>query len=560
MPLMPRKSASANAWVVEIGASHVAAAEFNLGRTLGLEMPQLCFRDIPPAPVAAGPESQDEGAKLGLREVLKPTRPRGGITLVLPGHLVITKLVRVPAGAEAQREQLIAFEAKQALPFALKELYWAARDLGIHAGEREILIIAAKRSAVDEWVQLVLAEGGEVNAVIAAGVAMLGAVPTSSTDTTQAIANIGARSAHLVFRQGGRLQMRTLALAGSTVTRAIADRLNQEPAEAERLKRGVMSGKIDLPADTPAGGAVVSAGDSFAARLQLELNRSIVTQIRQAGLAPPQQLILAGGGSMVPGLGEALQRKANLDVSDWSLEEVCEVGAGARSEIEKVGAGRLIDLVGAGRAAVYREDAGDLSPPEVRAGREAKKQRPRWVLAAVMLIVATTLPGLHFYRLKEARLDAARDLQRRAVPVEALRTQNQQRLDEFRRLRIVAEVLAERVSARHAWEGLLADLETSVIGAGDVWLERLLVLPPAEENELAGDPLLLRLRISGRLLDRENPLSRVSQASYQRATQLIESLLQSPRVNAIEGERFDASDPGILRFDFTLVMDPDSRL
>jgi type IV pilus assembly protein PilM len=72
--------------------------------------------------------------------------------------------------------------------------------------------------------------------------------------------------------------------------------------------------------------------------------------------------------------------------------------------------------------------------------------------------------------------------------------------------------------------------------------------------------LPLRLRFSGRLLDRENPLSRVSQSSYERVTLLLSRIGESEFVEAVEGERFDASALGILRFDFTVVVNPRKRL
>lgn len=558
MSRFSKNSAVASAWVVEVGASHVAVAEFGPGEGAKVRLQQLAMGEIPPTDQAGSTADFARAEVLdALRVALASLRPRGAVTLILPGHHAITKLVRVPAGAEAQREQLISFEAGQALPFALDELYWAHRELGNHEGECEVLVVAAKRDAVQGWVDALKGEGVEVEAVLTAGAAMLPAVPLASSGSSQAILNIGARSTHLVFQEQSRLQMRTLALAGQTVTRSIADQLDQDLGSAEQLKRGVLGGKVDLPADTPAGAATTKATESFSARLALEFKRSLVTQVRQMGMNSPQQLWLCGRGAQVSNLSADLQATGDIEVFAWTIRDACEVAPSVPPDaLESDGIG-WADLVGAGFARIRDLPVCDLAPPELRAGREAKRRRPRWFIAAALLVVATFLPGVHFHRLAAARTEAARDLQRSAIPVQALREQNQLRLQELDHLRAKTDILTEQVRARDAWAGLMQDLQTGVLSTGDAWLERVQMLSTAPEGVADDNP---RLRISGRLLDRENPLSRVSQASFQRATALIAALQDSDHVAFIEGERFDASDPGILRFDFTLVLNPNSNL
>ena len=70
----------------------------------------------------------------------------------------------------------------------------------------------------------------------------------------------------------------------------------------------------------------------------------------------------------------------------------------------------------------------------------------------------------------------------------------------------------------------------------------------------------LRLALAGRLLDTENPLSKASADSYARVKTLLGSLGVSPFVRAVENERFDNNQPGVLRFEFTLVLNPDHPL
>lgn len=559
MSLLSRHQATtATQWVIEIGASHVAIGAFRPA-TLGdkPELTSLTWREIAPGDAPEN-EADDAATEAALIDALSATVLSGPATIVLPGHHVITKQVRVPAGAEAQRDKLIAFEAGQNLPFALDELYWDSLELGVQGEECEVLVVAAKRPVVDRWLDAVIRTGNKVTGIRAAGVTLLDAVP--APDPADAILSVGARSTHLVFRDGPRLQMRTLALAGSTVTRALADQLSQDPAAAEQLKRGVFSGQVELPEDTPAGVAVKTAGEGFAARLQLELNRTLVTLVRASGLTAPARLWLGGGGSCLPGLPEVLGRKGNLEITPWTLESMVAVGPNAQVTLADIAEERLMDLVGAGTA-VLRGDLGhDLAPATLHEGRAAERSRPRWIIAAALLVLACALPGVHYHRLANARVEAARELRRQAVPVEALREQNYQRLDQLEHLRGQVEVMGQLVEARQAWPALLADLQEALLNAGDVWLDGLSVLPVEVSADDPSSAVRMRLRLSGRLLDRENPMARVSPAAFARATQLLEQLQASSLVREIENESFDASDPGILRFDCTLVVNPTSPL
>jgi hypothetical protein len=70
----------------------------------------------------------------------------------------------------------------------------------------------------------------------------------------------------------------------------------------------------------------------------------------------------------------------------------------------------------------------------------------------------------------------------------------------------------------------------------------------------------LRLALSGRLLDVRNPQSKVSQESLQRVKELLASFTDSQFITAVENERFDTNQNGLLQFDFTLVINPQKTL
>jgi type IV pilus assembly protein PilM len=138
------------------------------------------------------------------------------------------------------------------------------------------------------------------------------------------------------------------------------------------------------------------------------------------------------------------------------------------------------------------------------------------------------------------------------------------------------------------WVNFLASLQERLVQIEDVWLDRLQVQrPPQEETASADAPPPpeepapdgqapaaaaavdpppvpkgppVRLALSGRLLDVKNPQSKVSPESIERVKRLLAGFAGSPFVTAVENERFDTSQNGILRFDFILVINPRQTL
>lgn len=580
-----RRSSGTACTVIELGAAHLAVAQVRRETSGRLRVEALALRSFLATDPPGGEVDIPEGLPAAWTGIEAELALSGQATLVIPGHLTLSKGLRVPPVAAAQREKIIAFEAQQAIPFPLAEVVWDYQLLQDGGPDAAILITAAKTEAVTACVRQITGRGLEPQAVRPAAFALVAAyrrtvLAAAVPDEPVLLLGLGARSTHLIFIAGETFHLRTLTLAGNTVTRAIAETLGQSFAEAEHLKLQVLEQGVQLPADSPAGAAVQEAADAFVARLRLEISRSLVTHKRQQGGGEPRRLLLAGGGAGLPGLAETLATTLNRPVERLDPWVDLDAAPAATAASAQPGRWRFAELIGAAALALRPTEFGDakvtdLLPPEFGWAQAVRRRRPRWLAAAVMLALAIALPGWHEWRLARARERAAAELVRNLAAPHALQIRNQQALEQLARLQREIATLTELVGAQSAWSSFLADLQSRMIAVEDVWLERLQVLPPvaapartgrtlrtaADGPNADGPPVPpLRLRISGRLLDRENPLSRVSASSYERATALLSRFVESPFVSALEGERFDAGDPGILRFDFTLVINPSAHL
>jgi hypothetical protein len=117
------------------------------------------------------------------------------------------------------------------------------------------------------------------------------------------VVNVGARTTSLLFMEGERFYVRTLPLAGNTVTQSISEDLRIDFGSAETLKIQVLSGRSDLPAASPSRAAVQRAAAAFISKLHVEITRSAVNHRRHSGSGAAVAVYLTGGGSLLDYLG-----------------------------------------------------------------------------------------------------------------------------------------------------------------------------------------------------------------------------------------------------------------
>lgn len=490
---------------------------------------------------AAGEDNWLRQTAAALRALRARMKPAGRVVLVLPPHLTLTKLIRTPRVSPAKRERVVRFEAAQGIPYRLAEVAWDTTVAGEGEAVMDLLLAAAKLEAANALGAAAAEAGFEPAVMLPAPLATLAACrlpPPAAAGPVLAL-NLGARSAVLVQTDAGRFATRTLAIGGHSVTQQISANQDCEFAEAERLK--VSPGQTALLAD---------AVDTLATRLGQEITRTVLHFNRQCGLGRPERILLTGGTARQAGLDEALAARLKLPVARLDALAAVETGHAAAKAGAAAHALELTDLIGAAAGELLpAHPVLNLLPARLRR-REGLRRRQPWLVAAAALAVTALLPAiLHYRALEEAARSKTVAIEAALAPVREREVRNRAALAELTELRRQVDQLHGVAARRTAWLGLFADLQSRLVQVEDVWLETLQAIPPA-----AGAPL--KLAVSGRMLDKTNPLAKVSPETLSRMQTLLTGLVDSPFVAAVEDERFDNSQPGILRFDIVLVTDP----
>ena len=561
---------------IDCGASRVSATVFG-ATTEGVPIVRTVL--VEPLETDAADDMQwARAVGDAIRRIVTQRRVRGPVSLIVPGHLTLTKFIRVPHVDEARREKIIQFEARQNIPYPLDEVVWDYQIVYDDGVDLEVALCAIKLDIVRALLAECREAGIEPAVIEPSCMAQVNALRFCFPQARQStlLINIGARSSNLLFFREDRFFVRNITLGGGTVTQALADELGTGLAEAERVKRefGTRGGAIAGPAVVA---AYETARQTFAARLALEVTRSIANFRRQGGGEAPVAVYLTGAASTLPELATILGEKLKLPVQAY--EPLRGVPIDPRAvEGEIKAAGHLIGESVGSALRIFEQGlaALNLLPADVLEARAFRRRQPFLLgslafvggaLAIGLLVGGVTLAA---FREKIATLeDQARPLRRYAGEIQRIRS-------EVDTLRQEIAGIKGLVDTKANWISFFRDLQARLVKVEDVWLDKVQVLRPqtrVETSALAGSLFAglapqsqtkadqpqgqsLRLNLAGRLLDKNNPLSAVSLESQNRVKTLLTSFVESDFILSIENERFDTSQPGILKFDFILVIDP----
>lgn len=563
---------------VDSGAGHVACGVFASAKNGRLVLEQFALESFNPD---ASLEAQwTELVSQSLAASAKRAHASGSAVLSLPGHHTLTKFVKTPAVDKSKRDKVIQFEAQQNIPYPLPEVVWDYLTISDDSLDLEVMLSAVKLDVAEALCYTAREAGVSPVSVLPSTIALYRSFKYNypEVDGPTLVVNIGARSTNLLFIEGTHFFIRTISLAGNSVTQAIADELKQEFSHAESLKMQVLGGTSDLPETSPARMTVMNAARSFIGRLHMEITRSTVNYRRQSSAEQPTAIYITGGGSLVPDLISTLGEKLKTRVEPFDALRNVDVAASAAiaSEYSAV----LADLVGLAIGPKAGEKPFTLLPPVIAQGLSFRKQQPFYVGALALLAIALALPVYHFNQRATIAAEQVRLLETRLRPLRALKDTDSSNLAKIESLKREIAGIQGLVESKSNWINFFTDLQDRLWKVEDVWLEKLQVIRPAPGDATGGSTgqtlfggapaasgdatapaaPVLRLNLSGRLLDRANPVSRVSQESLNRVRSLLESFVDSQFISAKEKETFNTNQPGILSFDFILVVDPTKPL
>ncbi len=496
-----------------------------------------------------------------LNAAIKTMKLSGKSDVIVPTASLLTKTIVVPHVDGSRRAEVVSFEAEKNIPYALSEVTWDYQVIADDGVDTEILLVSMKASQADDFCAAVSIGGSVPQTLEAASILDYNAWKYCGLEDNAMILNIGAKASNLIIaRSQEDFFVRSVSIGGNSITQSISDNLGKSFMQAESIKRSFFEDPSKLESGDAVAELLKNSIRSIAKRISTELKRSILSYKRKAGMENPKKLYLAGRGALTPGLADYLCEELQVDVQYFDVLSSLSVAPSVDANLVRASSVHMSELVGEAARMVLPNSVGvNLLPKHITEAVNFKRKMPVLLLGAAVLAASVVPPFLALsdsisenkaladeFRAKTPALEKnALELAEKKAQVDAI-------VSKIGDLEVLAKSKAN-------WIALFSDFEKRLFDAKDVWLDDMKVVRSVK----AGKPDY-RLQLSGRLLlrdfDAKNPELFNSGAAVSRITELLTSFKESEFIDNFVDVRTDNSNPRILKFNFTLVVNPDKPI
>src|SRR6188768_1791669 len=328
------------------------------------------------------------------------------VAIAVPGQSGLARFIKLPPVERKKIPDIVKYEARQQIPFALEDVVWdyqplaGSEDEG-YAIETEVGLFAMKRDQVERALKPLEGAGIPVDIIQLAPLAIYnfvcydrlylqGAYDPANPPKSTVIISLGTDTTDLVITNGYRVWQRSIPIGGNHFTKALTKELKLTFAKAEHLKRNAMK------AENPK--AVFQAMRPVFSDLVAEIQRSIgffTSNNRNAKLG---EMVALGNPMKLPGLQRFLSQ--NLDQEVKLIDQYSNLVGGSATAGPQFKENQLTFGVAYGLCVQALDSAQlrtNLLPEEIVTTRLVKAKKPWAVAAVALLLLGLTINYFGYY-------------------------------------------------------------------------------------------------------------------------------------------------------------------
>ena len=404
-------------WAIDIGQAALKALKLAPGETPETLVAEA-FDYVEYPKILSQPDADpEELVREALATFLGRNEVKGSkVAIGVSGQSGLVKFIKLPPVEKKRIPDIVKFEARQQIPFALEEVIWDYQQIGGEAAKdddfqmAEVGLFAMKRDQVNRAIAPFRNAGIEVDIVQMGPIALYNyaafdrkpmpvdpasaskAEGDESAETPAAPASppvdegsvvlidIGVDNTDLIITDGVRIWQRNVPIGGNHFTRALTKELKLTFAKAEHLKRNATK--------APDPRAVFTAMRGVFNDFSSEINRSIGFYSSVNRTAKIGKVVGLGNGFKLPGLQKFLQQNLSYEVE--KLESFPHLVGDEVTTAPQFQENLMSFAVAYGLAA---QGLGvgplrtNLLPPEIEQVRMIRRKKP-WALVASALLMA----------------------------------------------------------------------------------------------------------------------------------------------------------------------------
>ena len=302
---------------LDIGSSAVKVVGATVS-SKGFEVTHLGMAPVPAEAIVQGAFLNSSAIVDAIRDAIANAGVRSrDVAAAVSGHSVIVKQIGLPVMTAEELEESIRWEAEQYIPFDVNEVHLDFQILSDDnaEGQMDVLLVAAKKELVDDYVQVISEAGLNPSVIDVAAFAVENAFEANyqaEGDEVVALVNVGAQVVNInVMKDGKPAFTRDISTGGNQYTEEIQKALSIGFDEAERIKLGNTTPE-DSQEVVPQ--EVDQAMRGITDQVLGEITRSLDFFSATAAESRIGRIMVCGGSSQVPDFAKSFQERANVPV------------------------------------------------------------------------------------------------------------------------------------------------------------------------------------------------------------------------------------------------------
>ena len=241
-------------WGIDIGQAGLKAIRLRYAEAAD-QVIAVAFDYIPHAKILSQPDAvPDELIQTALSTFLSRNQTKGDlIAISVPGQSALTRFIQLPPVESSKVDEIVRYEAKQQIPFALEDVIWDYQTLGGGIEESgymlgaEVGLFAMKKEGIHTALKPFLENKMEIELVQLAPLALhnflcfdqIGIRPGQILDGDpdhMIVLDMGTDNTTLLVTNGNKIWVRNVPIGGNHFTRALTKEMKLTFAKAEHLK------------------------------------------------------------------------------------------------------------------------------------------------------------------------------------------------------------------------------------------------------------------------------------------------------------------------------------
>ena len=305
-----------NAIGLDIGSNSIKLIQVKRSNQ-GMNLENFAMSELSPEAIYEGGIHDKEAVVKTIKELIESLHLKSKqVAISIGGHSVIVKKITLPAMSDDELAESISWEADHYIPYDLVDVYLDYQILQTRAdqGQMDVMLVAAKRDVVDQYLDVVREAGLKPVAVDTDCFTVQNAFEVNyqlPIDKLICLIHIGAENLNInVIAYGVNTFTRDLQLGGDFYTREIQKQMGTSYQEAEAYKLGGsgIGGDHIIPQDVQR--ILVMMSDQIAS----EINRSLEFHLATSGESRFEKIYLSGGAAKLTTLSDEIAKKTHTPV------------------------------------------------------------------------------------------------------------------------------------------------------------------------------------------------------------------------------------------------------